>query len=177
MTKEGKSLAEKAERFAFRLNWINERVCAALVATMILIVWFGIIERYILGMGAIWTEELARYVMIWAALMAIPCCAYRREHIALDLIFCRLPENCQRPARVILDCIGLAFFTFLLFYSFPMVQQGETEYATIFGMTMVVPFLSVTVSCLFTVIQIAATMIREYTGTTPLCDADKMYTQ
>jgi general stress protein CsbA len=58
-----------------------------------------------------------------------------------------------------------------------MVGQGRGEYATIFGMTMVVPFLSVTVSSLLTVIQIAAAMVREYAGVTPLCNKDKMYTQ
>ncbi len=172
-----KSLPETAEALGYRLNWLNERICALLVAAMVLIVWFGIVERYFFAMGAVWTEELARYVMIWAALMAVPCCAYRREHIALDLVFCRLPDSWQRPGRLVLDLIGLGFFGFLLVYSFPMVRQGETEYASIFGMTMVVPFLSVTVSSLLTVIQIAVTMIRDYAGVERLLSADTMYTQ
>jgi TRAP-type C4-dicarboxylate transport system permease small subunit len=162
-----KSLAETAENVAFRLNWINERVCALLVAATVTTVWFGVVERYLFTMGAIWAEELARYFMIWAALMAVPCCAYRREHISLDLVFSRFPKSWHRPGRLILDLLGLAFFLFLFIHSIGMVRQGATEYASIFGMTMVVPFLSVLVSSLLTVVQIAVTMLREYTGTRP----------
>jgi TRAP-type C4-dicarboxylate transport system permease small subunit len=171
-----KSLVETAENIAFRLNWVNERVCALLVAGTVVTVWLGVVERYAFTMGAIWTEELARYFMIWAALMAVPCCAYRREHIALDFVLCRLPKSWLRPGRLLLDCIGLLFFRFLFIYSIPMVEQGRTEYASIFGMTMVVPFFSVMVSSLLTAIQIAVTMLREYTGTRSMFSRDAGHT-
>ena len=171
-----KSVAESAERFAYRLNWINERVCAALVAGTVVIVWFGIVERYVFAMGMIWTEELARYVMIWAALLAVPCCAYRREHIAVDLVFCRLPQSLQKPGRLVLDGLGLLFFLFMFVYGLDMVEQGRTEYASIFGMTMVVPFMSVLVSSLLTMIQIAVTMLRDHCGVKPMYAVDGMHT-
>lgn len=161
------SFPQRLETFGYRLNWLNERVCALLVAATIGVVWFGIAERYFLALGATWTEELARYLMIWAALMAVPCCAYRREHIGLDLVFSRLPEGVQPRVRMALDLVGLAFFVFLSFYSFSMVRQGATQYATIFGMTMFVPFLSVTVSCLLTCVQILVCIVREYARTEP----------
>ena len=161
------SFPQRLETFGYRLNWVNERVCALLVAATIGTVWFGVAERYFLALGATWTEELARYLMIWAALMAVPCCAYRREHIGLDLLFSKLQQRLQRPARIALDVIGLAFFVFLAFYSFPMVRQGSTQYATIFGMTMFVPFLSVTVCSLLTSVQICICIVREYAGTEP----------
>jgi TRAP-type C4-dicarboxylate transport system permease small subunit len=169
-----KRVAELAERFAFRLNRINERVCAALVAGTVLIVWFGIVERYVFAMGMTWTEELARYLMIWGALMAVPCCVYRREHIAVDLLFCRLPRSWHKPGRLVLDSLGLLFFLFMFVYGFGMVEQGKTEYASIFGMTMFAPFLSVMVSSLLTIIQIAATMLRDYSGTRPMYTLDDM---
>ncbi|MDR2075784.1 MAG: TRAP transporter small permease [Desulfovibrio sp.] len=167
-----KSLAESAERFAYRLNWINERVCAALVAGTVITVWFGIVERYIFAMGLIWTEELARYLMIWSALLAVPCCAYRREHIAVDLLFSRLPRPWQRPGRLVLDCLGLLFFLFMFVYGLSMVEQGRAEYASIFGITMVVPFMSVLVCSLLTIIQIVVTMLRDYNGVRPMFARD-----
>jgi TRAP-type C4-dicarboxylate transport system permease small subunit len=161
------SLPQRLETFGYRLNRVNELLCALLVAATIGVVWFGIAERYFLALGATWTEELARYLMIWAALMAVPCCTYRREHIGLGLVFSKLPERLQPPARIVLDVIGLAFFVFLSFYSLTMVRQGATQYATIFGMTMFVPFLSVTVSSVLTCVQIMVCIVREHAGTEP----------
>jgi len=162
------SIPDRVEAFGYWLNYMNERVCALFVAATIVVVWFGIAERYMLALGATWTEELARYLMIWAALLAVPCCAYRREHIGLDLLFSKLPDSLQRPARIALDAIGLGFFAFLSFYSFSMVRQGMTQYATIFGMTMALPFLSVAVCCVLTVLQIVVCIVREYSRTPAL---------
>lgn len=160
--------AKTLETIAYRVNYVTERICALLVAAMIGVVWFGIVERYALALGVTWTEELARYIMIWAALLAVPCCAYRREHIGLDLIFSRLPRRQQLPARLLLDTIGLCFFIFLAYYGVSMAKQGLHQYATIFGMTMLVPFISVPVTAGLTVFQIAATMVRDTAGVAPL---------
>lgn len=151
-----------------RLNWALERLCAALVAVMVAIVWLGIFSRYGvkvgLELGVTWTEELARYVMIWAALLAVPCGAYYREHIGLGLLLERFPDPFRQVLRTALDLCGLAFFLFLFVFGVGMVSDGAHQYATIFGMTMALPFASVPVATGLTVLQIAATMVREATS-------------
>jgi TRAP-type transport system small permease protein len=148
--------------WARRINWLVERICALLVALMVVVIWFGVVERYILHLGITWTEEFSRYVMIWAALLAVSCGAYYREHIGLDLIRQRLPVSGRRLLMVVLDVIGCAFFLFLAIYGVGMAAAGKSQYATIFGMTMVVPFASVPVSSALTAFQIFASMSRDF---------------
>ena len=50
---------------AHGLNWLVERICALLVGAMVVVIWFGVVERYFLHLGFTWTEEFSRYVMIW----------------------------------------------------------------------------------------------------------------
>jgi len=146
---------------AHRLNWVVERVCALLVGVMVMVIWFGVVERYFLHLGFTWTEEFSRYVMIWAALLAVSCGAYYREHIGLNIVQRFLPERGQKILAICLDLIGMAFFLFLAWYGIGMTQEGLTQYATIFGMTMVVPFAAVPVSSILTAFQIFAAMLRE----------------
>ena len=153
-------------RFAGRLNWIVERACALLVGAMVVIIWFGVVERYFLELGVTWTEELSRYVMIWAALLAVSCGAYYREHIGLELVLQRLPQNAGRMLVFALDLISLTFFMFLTYYGIGMTASGASQYATIFGMTMMVPFAAVPVSSALTSIQIFAAMLRNLSGLT-----------
>jgi TRAP-type C4-dicarboxylate transport system permease small subunit len=161
MAYKARTFAEKLERIGGRINWINERVCALLVAVMVLIIWYGVLTRYFIGAGGIWTEELSRYVMIWAALMAVPVGAYRREHIGLDLVFQFMPVPAQKALRMGLDLLGVAFFLFLTFYGVGMTKSGAQQYANIFGMTMWVPFASVPVSSALTCFQIVVVMLRD----------------
>lgn len=157
-------LAAFADAVGGRLNWLIERVCALLVAAMVAIVWFGVVSRYLIDLGATWTEELARYVMIWAALLAVSCGAYRREHIGLDFFSTFLSTRARTVLVVTLDLIGISFFLFLFVYGLGMTADGAGQYATIFGMTMVFPFASVPVAAALTVFQIMVTLLRTIGG-------------
>lgn len=157
MAEANQSLIYTAAR---RLNWLVERICALLIAIMVGVIWFGVVERYFLHLGFTWTEEFSRYVMIWAALLAVSCGAFYREHIGLDILRQFLKPGAARVLLVVLDCVCLAFFLFLTWYGIGMTRAGLGQYATIFGMTMVVPFAAVPVSSLLTAFQIFAAMLR-----------------
>ncbi len=156
---EGEEM-KKLFNFAYRLNWLVERICALLVGLMVVVIWFGVVERYFLHIGFTWTEEFSRYVMIWAALLAVSCGAFYREHIGLDIVKRFLPPTGARILAISLDLVGLAFFLFLAWYGIDMTRAGLGQYATIFGITMVVPFAAVPVSSTLTAFQILAAMFR-----------------
>ncbi len=145
---------------ARKLNWIVERICALLIGIMVVVIWFEVVERYFLHLGFTWTEELSRYIMIWAALLAVSCGAFYREHIGLDIVKRFLPQSGARILTIILDLVSLAFFLFLAWYGIGMTRDGLGQYATIFGITMVVPFAAVPVSSALTAFQIFAAMLR-----------------
>ena len=153
-----------ADRVGHRINWVVERVCAGLVAAMVAIVWIGVVSRYLVDLGITWNEELARYVMIWAALLAVSAGVYRREHIGLELFFHLMPPPVASALRVALDLLGLGFFLFLVYYGVGMTVDGADQYATIFGMTMLVPFASVPVSAALAAVQIVLSMVRDAGG-------------
>lgn len=56
-----------------RLNRVVEWLCALILAVLILDVGVGVFGRYVIELPVTWTEELAHYLMIWAALLAVSC--------------------------------------------------------------------------------------------------------
>ena len=148
------------QAFAYRLNWVVERICALLVGLMVIVIWFEVVERYFFHWGLTWTEEFSRYVMIWVALLAVSCGAFYREHIGLDLVRGLLPTHLAKILVIVLDLISLSFFIFLTWYGIGMARSGASQYATIFGMTMLVPFAAVPVSSALTAFQIFTAMLR-----------------
>jgi TRAP-type transport system small permease protein len=150
------------DAFGRRLNRVNERICALLMAVLVLTVWLGVADRYAYTLGTTWTEEFARYTMIWCALLAVPVGAYRREHIGLEFVLNAMPKPYRRVLQLVLDLIGIAFFSFLTFYSIGMTIEGKSQHANIFGMTMLIPFASVPVSSVLTVIQLVVSMVRDF---------------
>jgi len=66
-----RSVETTAATLSRSLNRVVERIIAALLLVLVLDVWLGVIDRYIFHWQLPWPEELARYLMICAALLAI----------------------------------------------------------------------------------------------------------
>ena len=155
------SLRQRAAALSSRLNWLVERVVALLMVLLVADVWLGVVARYVLRVQIPWTEELARYLMIWAALLAISCGIARREHIGFRLLLERFPEHMQKTFLIVFDVIAFAFFAFLCIYGIGMTGTGAKQFAMIFGMSMAIPYASVPVSALLACVQIVLAGIRD----------------
>ena len=142
--------------------WV-ERLCAVILAVLIVDVWIGVFGRYVFELPVTWAEELARYLMIWAALLAISCGVARREHVAVTALLHILPTELQRWLGAAIDVLAFGFFAFLCYFGIGMTQDGATQFASIFEMTMWVPFASVPVSSALVCLQLILTGVRDFT--------------
>jgi len=161
-TSRSKNLGERCAAASAYLNQRVEWLCAGILAVLVLDVGVGIFGRYVIELPVTWTEELARYLMIWAALLAVSCGVARREHVAVTALLERLPRGGQRYLGVAIDALGFAFFAFLCYFGIGMTQQGATQYATIFEMTMWLPFSAVPVASALACVQLALTGTRDF---------------
>jgi TRAP-type transport system small permease protein len=156
--------SETAMTLSAGLNQWVERFCAVLLAVLVVDIWIGVFGRYVFELPVTWAEELARYLMIWAALLAVSCGVARREHVAVTALLHRFPIRIRRWFDVGIDALAFAFFAFLCYFGIGMTQQGSTQYATIFEMTMTIPFAAVPVSSALACIQLVLMALRDFTA-------------
>lgn len=154
--------SEASARLSAMLNRWVERFCAALLAVLLVDIWIGVFGRYVFELPVTWAEELARYLMIWAALLAVSCGIARREHVAVTAVISRLPNRVRRWLHVGIDVLAFAFFAFIGYFGIGMTQGGATQYATIFEMTMVIPFAAVPVSSALACVQLVLMGVRDF---------------
>ncbi|KZD01415.1 MULTISPECIES: TRAP transporter small permease subunit [unclassified Thalassospira] len=143
------------------LNWVVERIIAVLMLVLVLDVWLGVVDRYLFHWQLPWPEELARYLMIWAALLAISAGIARREHIGIGMFVLSLPMPIQRTILFLVDLIALAAFLYLAIYGFDFAQGGMRRQAMIFGMSLALPYAAVPVSALLAAIQLLLVALRD----------------
>ncbi|HAI31194.1 MULTISPECIES: TRAP transporter small permease [unclassified Thalassospira] len=143
------------------LNWVVERIIAVLMLVLVLDVWLGVVDRYIFHWQLPWPEELARYLMIWAALLAISAGIARREHIGIGMFVLSLPTPIQHTILFLVDLIALAAFLYLAIYGFDFAESGMRRQAMIFGMSLGLPYAAVPVSALLAAIQLLLVALRD----------------
>ena len=128
---------------------------------LVLDVWLGVLARYVFRVQIPWTEELARYLMIWAALLAVSAGIARREHIGFTLLIARFSSRYRRILLLVFDVLAFSFFTFLFVYGIGMTQTGLKQFAMIFGISMGMPYASVPVASLLAAIQLVLVARRD----------------
>lgn len=156
------SIATRSKQWSMRLNWVVERFCVALLAILVLDVWLGVLVRYALPLPLTFTEELARYLMIWMALLAVSSGIAYREHIGVEFIFGRLPPQMRRWLAVAFDALAFAFFFVLFIYGIGFAEKGFSRLTMIYGMPKGYPFLGVPLAAAVACIQLFLTGLHDF---------------
>jgi TRAP-type C4-dicarboxylate transport system permease small subunit len=84
------------------------------MAVAVLNVLWQVITRFVLGDPSSFTEELARYLLIWIGVLGAGYAVGQRAHLALELLPERLEgASLRRLEYVIVGCVG-AFALFVM---------------------------------------------------------------
>lgn len=155
---------EKAKALSLRINWFVERFCVFLLVVLVLDVWLGVLVRYVIPLPLTFTEELARYLMIWMALLAVSSGIIYREHIGVEFLFSRLPAPARRFVSVAFDVIAFLFFFALLFYGIGFAERGFSRMTMIYAMPKGYPFLGVPLAAALACIQLFLVALHDWTA-------------
>lgn len=162
MIREMNEIAATAKTLSVRLNRVVERLCVVLLVILVLDVWLGILVRYVIPWNLTFTEELARYLMIWVALLAVSCGISHREHIGVEFLFVRLPARARRWLAVSFDIIGFCFFFALFWYGLSFAEKGFSRLTMIYAMPKGYAFAGVPLAAFVACVQMALMGVHDY---------------
>ena len=99
----------------FLNRWI-EYLLFGLGFSMAVTVAVQVFFRYALNQSLFWSEELARFMLVWLTFLGAAVAYYRRVHPGVDIIFTRLPAGGQRAVTLGIHLISIAFFGVMIVY-------------------------------------------------------------
>ena len=91
---------------------------ALIVALTIAQVFF----RFALDSPLIWSEELARLLLVWATFVGAAVVAWDGTHLNVDVLFARLPPALKAMARWFNLLVALAFLAVMAWFSIPLIR-------------------------------------------------------
>ena len=88
------SIIEKAEKNLSRLNKYLLNGCRYAMITTItaifIVVCIGVFFRYVLNNSLVWTEEIAKFTMVWLAFIGSPAAMEKGGHVAIEMVSSRV---------------------------------------------------------------------------------------
>jgi TRAP-type C4-dicarboxylate transport system permease small subunit len=86
-----------------------ELLIIATMAILVVDVVWGVFSRYALGEQTKWTEELARFLLVWVALLGGALAFRSKAHLGVDYFVNRLHPDARRLTAVVADLVVLFF--------------------------------------------------------------------
>ena len=100
---------------------------------MFLCVLGQVVFRYFLGDPLVWSDELARYLFVWASFLGWVIAARRRSHLSIDMVGTRLAPAGRAVLRLVGAVAGIAFAALLVFYGWRITARNlDVDTTTLF---------------------------------------------
>jgi len=110
---------------------------------LLLIVWAQVVSRYIFNNSLPWTEEAARYLMIWGVLLGANLAYMKGYFISINFFTNKLPLSVQKPLEVFRKLLSLFFTGILAYYGIHLCIIGTGMESPAIGISYLWVYLSV----------------------------------
>lgn len=143
-------------------------VCSALLVILSLSVFLEVVIRYVLNAPLSWTEEIARFALIWFAMLASAVAARRGVHFAFRWGMKPFPESVRRPVRQAVNVLVIIFLTFLLVQGIGTLDVVANQTAMATEIDMRIPYAAIPVGMglvmVIYVIEVGDAILSHWTG-------------
>src|SRR4030043_1911017 len=108
------TVKEGPQRTGKPTKWL-EFAAAILLICITLVVTMQIVCRYILQELPPWSEELSRYLFIWANFVGAGVALARSSHVSIYSLLARLPDSVRRKLESVVVILVTTFALFLVY--------------------------------------------------------------
>lgn len=129
-------------------------ICVVLTFLMFLSVLYQVIGRYLIRTSIAWTEEAARYCMIWLAFLGASMLVRSGENSSVTFIKDRFSERVRNYLDLLILAVMLLFMTGIFFISLSQVRYSMNEISPALRISMFIPKSSILFGSLIVSVQL-----------------------
>jgi TRAP-type C4-dicarboxylate transport system permease small subunit len=135
--------------------------CGLALAGMTFLIFLQVLVRFVFAKLHIqfsvpWTEELSRYLMIWAVFVGAAVIARHADALAVEALVLVVPPPVGRAIKFSAHGLALVFYGCIFAIGLDWLEFGRSEDAPVLGMHMAWVYASMSVGAALTIINAVA---------------------
>ena len=103
---------------------VEELIAVVGLSAMTVITLVAVFFRYVLQSPIIWSEEAARYLMVWSTMLGISIATRQKAHLGIDIFVSMAPKKLQRALEIFSTLMMIVMFVFLTGISIVFIQSA-----------------------------------------------------
>lgn len=105
----------------FIYNWILN-LCSVLFLVIIVATVAGVFFRYIVGTPLVWSDELARFSLVWMIFLGSAVVSFKESHLIVDFIYDYTSPLITKILKAVSILVVLVFLVILVISSFDLLR-------------------------------------------------------
>lgn len=114
---------------------LDKLLISLFLAMVVAIVW-QVVARYFFAAPTIWSEELARFLIVWVTMLGSAYVLEHGGHVAVTVFVDIMPEPWQRFFEWVRNVIVIAMAGGLAYYGYGFAVSGTRRTSTGLGLQM-----------------------------------------
>jgi TRAP-type C4-dicarboxylate transport system permease small subunit len=143
---------------------LEEILMTLLLIGIVICMSAQVISRRVFNDSLPWTDELARYLLVWSGFLSVSYCVKKRISIKIDQFQNMLPERAVPWVKMVRHTIVFLFCIAMLPYSVTYVQQAVASGATSSALKLPMYYIQCAplVGFVLLAIRVAQAWVREF---------------
>jgi len=104
------------EHLSRKVNRGVEYFLAVFGISMSVIVAVQVFSRYVLNHSLFWSEELARFLLVWLSFLGASAAYHRKAHPGVDVLYVRVSPVTRRVFSIVTHVASLSLFGVMVYY-------------------------------------------------------------
>jgi TRAP-type transport system small permease protein len=97
-------------------------MAGTMFGTIVVLTIAQVFFRFVLDSPLIWSEELARILLVWTTFIGAVVVCWDGTHLNVDVFFIKLPPGPRRWVRAFNALMAILFLTILAYFGIPIVE-------------------------------------------------------
>ena len=125
------------------------------IAVMVVSMVWQVIGRYVFSRAPGWSEELARFLMLWITMLGSAAALRGGGHLAVTSLVDGLPARALRVVLALRDAATVAAAGLLVWYGFEFAQLNGAQESAAMEIPMTVPYAALPAGGALIVVMVA----------------------
>jgi len=126
--------------------WLLEVTAGLLIGAITVLVSVQVFARYVLNNTPPWSEELCRYLFVWASFLGACVATGRAAHLGVDSLVVRLPAGVREVLRHAVTALIVVFMGLLVWQGAALVPAMATQRSPSMGISLQYVFMAIPIA-------------------------------
>ncbi|AQQ52413.1 TRAP transporter small permease [Planococcus lenghuensis] len=144
------------------MNIVIKYVLVILMAILVVAVFMQVIFRFVIEQPLAWTEELARYCLIWITFLGAAFAMATNSHIGVEFFVKLLTVPIRRIVYLLAVAASLAFFLLLVLEGYELAAGAMSQESPVLRIPMGIIYSVIPLSGCILIINLASRLPKDF---------------